>query len=534
MKKVLIPTKLDPVSLRILAEHGNYMVVQDAQKPFADLIAEHSDAHALIVRSEPVTEDVLDALPKLRVVVRAGAGFNTIDIKHARLRGVDVMNTPGANANAVAEEVVALMLADARHLLAADASTRRGDWEKSKFMGRELAGKTLGIVGLGNIGRLVAKRVSGFECRLLGYDPLVPSDTGKSLGIEMVSLETLFKESDFVTLHIPETPETRGLVGERLLRLMKEGATVVNCARAGIIDEGAMRAIKPQKKLRFLNDVYPKDAAGPKSVADIADLMVPHLGANTYEANENAARRAATQLIDYDDKGITSYVVNRDVPDGLDQAYCTLAYTLAALARGLVGRETPLSRVETSFYSELGKYGKWLLRSILNGIWGDVDRATDVEESLAHLRDSGIVYVDRVVESSKQYGNSMTLDLLGLAGGREAQRVSVRGTIAEGVCMVSRVNQFDRLYWVPHGAALFFQYKDRPGVIAKITRRLAELDVNIEDMRNPHDAASDESLALISVLKPVEPYVVENIGREIDATMAQCVMLCPVIRRKSQ
>ncbi len=525
MKKVLIPTRLDPVAAEILAAHGDYTVLQDAGTPIPDLIAQHPDTHALIVRSEPVTAELLDALPALKVVVRAGAGTNTIDVRHARRRGVDVMNTPGANANAVAEEVVAMVLADARHLLPADASTRRGDWEKRAFMGHELAHKTVGVVGLGHIGRLVIKRLNGFECRVLGYDPLVPADRARQFGAELVPLETLFRESDVITLHVPENAETRGLVGDRLLDVVKPGVTLVNCARAGIVDEDALRIAKRTKQLRFLNDVYSKDAPGPKSVADVADLMLPHLGASTFEANETAARRAAEQLIDLDDKGVTSYIVNRDIPEGLDPAFCTLAYTLAALARGLVGRDSSLSKIETSFYGNLAPYSRWLLLSLLNGIWEDIDRSTDYDQAIAQLRDLGVEYVDREADASKQFDSSLTIDLLSLGAQRSVRRVSVRGTIAENVLMISRINQFDRLYWVPQGLALFFQYKDRPGVIAAISGQLAGADINIEDMRNPHDAKTGESLAVLSVNRPVDDALLARIARETDAIMAHYVEL---------
>lgn len=311
MKKVLIPTKLDTVAADILKAHGTYEVVQDAKTPLADLVAANPDTYAIIVRSEKIEASTIDALPQLKVIIRAGAGFNTIDTKYARTRGIDVMNTPGANSNGVAEEVVALVLADLRHVVPADASTRAGKWEKKSLMGRELTNRTVGIVGVGNIGRLVAKRLSGFDCKFLGYDPIVPADRIRESGIEPTTLEQVFAESDVVTLHIPENDATRKLVGERLLGLMKPNAILVNCARAGIVDEDAIRAAKAAKGIHFLNDVYPKDEEGPKSVADIADIMLPHLGANTYEANANAARRAAEELIELDDQGVKSYIVNR-------------------------------------------------------------------------------------------------------------------------------------------------------------------------------------------------------------------------------
>ena len=311
MKKVLIPTALDSVAKQILEDHGGYAVVQVPKCDVLQLVRDNPDVHALIVRSEKITAEIIDAAPQLKVVVRAGAGYNTIDIAHARAKGVDVMNTPGANSNGVAEEVVALMLADARRLIPADASCRAGKWEKTAFMGTEVTGKTVGIVGLGYIGRLVVKRLSGFEPTFLGYDPGITMRQAAELGVKLVSLDELFSESDYITLHLPEIAETKGMINRNLIGQMKPGATLINCARAGIVNEADLRALKAEKKIRFLNDVYPKDEEGPKSVADVADIMVPHLGASTREANFKAAEIAAQELIDLDEKGIDKAVVNK-------------------------------------------------------------------------------------------------------------------------------------------------------------------------------------------------------------------------------
>ena len=248
---------------------------------------------------------------RLKLIVRAGAGYNTIDIKYARSRDIDVMNTPGANSNGVAEEVVAMMLAASRHVVAGDISTRAGKWEKSKFMGRELTGKTLGILVLGHIGRLLAKRVSGFEVTVLGFDPVISKSFADSIGVKLCSVEEIFSQADIISLHIPENDATRGMVNEKLLALVKPGTMIVNCARAGIVDEEALRKAKAEKDLIYCNDVYKKDAEGEKSIADVADIMAPHLGANTFEANFNAAVRSAEQTIAYYDNGDTSCVVNK-------------------------------------------------------------------------------------------------------------------------------------------------------------------------------------------------------------------------------
>lgn len=519
-KKVLIPTKLERVARDRLEAHGAYTVVQDEKTDLAALAAQHPDAYALIVRSEKVTAGILDALPALKVVIRAGAGYDTIDGKHARKKGIDVMNTPGANSNAVAEEVVALMLADARHLVEADGSCRRGEWEKSRFMGREITGKTIGIVGLGYIGRLVAKRLEGFEMQVLGFDPVLSAERARQLNVELTDLPTLFERSDYVTLHIPENGETRGLVNAALLARMKPGATLINCARAGVINEADLRKVRAEKKLRFLNDVYPKDAPGPKSVADLADLMLPHLGASTLEANGNAARLAAQELIDYDEKGIVSCVVNRDVPAGLDEAYGDLAFTLTRFCRMLIGRETKLKLIETSFYGSLKPFARWLLLPVTAALREDFDRASDYQAALQFLKDRGIDYVDREPDERKGYGNSITVDLTASLDADNLRHASIRGTLTEGNLMIARVNDFDKLYFEPRGHVLLLTYNDRPGVLGRIGAALAAAGINIDDVRNPHDSRGRQSLAILKVNRPVPDAVLDSLARDIQAHIA--------------
>lgn len=515
-RKVLIPTKLDAVAKDILTANGSYEVIQEEADILA-LATRHPDTYALIVRSEKVTSAVMEILPKLKVVIRAGAGYDNIDTKFARTKGIDVMNTPGANANAVAEEAIALMLADARHVIAADVTTRAGKWEKNKLMGREIAGKTVGIVGLGNIGRLVAKRLAGFDVTLLGYDPVLSEGRAAELKVELVDLSTLFARSDYVTLHLPENSETRKMVGDALLGTMKTGATIVNCARAGILDEEALRKVKKEKKLRLLNDVYEKDAEGPKSVTDIADIMMPHLGASTFEANENAARRAAEELIEFSTRGVTSFIVNRDIPQGLDEAYCSLANTIARLCRCLLGSDATLKGIETSIYGALEPFADWLIVPIVAGIHPDFELSLDNRAAHEYLRDMGISYTNRPADPSKGYGGSITIDMTGTITSGSLRKISVRGTIAEGHIMVSRIDEFDKLYFEPKGNTVFFLYDDRPGVIGTMGAALAHAGVNIEDMRNPHDPKTNRSLAIAKVNRRVPRDVIDKIAAEIKA-----------------
>ncbi len=517
MKKILIPTKLDKITGTLLREQGGYEVVQDDATPIAELLRQHQDTYALIVRSEKVTDELMEQLPQLKVILRAGAGYNTIDTRAARARGVDVMNTPGANSNAVAEEVIAMMLADARHIVAADPSVRAGKWEKKKFMGSEITRKTVGIVGLGYIGQLVAKRLSGFECTLLGYDPVISTERAEQFDVSMTTLEDLFRRSDYVTLHIPETPETRNLIGKSLLASMKPGATIINCARAGILDEDALRAVKASQPIRFLNDVYAKDEEGAKSVADIADLMLPHLGANTREANYNAAKRAAEQLIDYDEKGIMSFVVNRDIPVGLDEHFCDLAYTVARLGRCIVTHKAKPKLIESSIYGSLAPFSDWLRTSIVAGICEEFDRTSSPSQTKDYLEEMGIAFENRNVDENKKFENSITVDLTAAIDSENDKHVSIRGTVEEGVLLISRINEFEKLYFEAAGPVIMFLYQDRTGVIGTIGHMLAEQGINIEDMRNPHDVKTNRSLAILKVNTVVSESLLQAIHAKIEA-----------------
>ena len=509
MRKVLIPTKLNSAASEILTKN-TFNVVQDSETDFIELINSNRDASALIVRSEVVNSEIIDSLPDLKVIIRAGAGYNTIDIKHARRQGIDVMNTPGANANAVAEEVIALILGAYRHIVQGDISTRQGLWEKKKFMGRELSSKVVGIIGLGNIGQLVIKRLTGFECKILGYDPIISVSKAETLGIELTSLEEIFKKSDIVTLHIPESKETKNLINKKYLSSMKSRAMIINCARAGILDEDDLRAIKSQKQLTFCTDVYPKDEPGKKKVSDIADIMLPHVGASTEEANLTAARRAAEQLLAYIDRGVRKYIVNQAVPDGLSEDHQLLAYYLAKVARCYLGCDSQPQRIETSFYGGLDEFSNWLVAPMVSGISSEFDPMFDFQDAFDYLREKGITYINRPVDHSKGYGKSMTIDLFE-GTGNTLTKVSVRGTVAEGNPMVSRIDGFDKLYFEPKGKSVIISYQDKPGMLAKISSVVARYEININDIRCPFDPKSGDSIAILKVNEIVGQKILDEI-----------------------
>ncbi|MDD2478729.1 MAG: 3-phosphoglycerate dehydrogenase family protein [Victivallaceae bacterium] len=514
MKKVLIPTKLDKFAANLLRQKG-YIVTLDDSTPLIDLARDNSDTEVMIVRSEKITAEIIDLMPKLRLIVRAGAGYNTIDTKYARRKNIDVMNTPGANANAVAEEVIAMVLAAFRHVVSGDATMREGKWEKKSMLGSELSGKTIGVIGLGNIGRLLVKRLSGFEMRVLGYDPMIPESYAGKLGIEMCEVEKIFAEADIISLHVPEIPETKNMVNAERLQLMKPGAVLVNCARAGIINEDDLRSAKAEKNIVFCNDVYQKDEPGMKSVVDIADIMLPHLGANTKEANFNAAKMAADQTIAYFEQGITNCVVNKEIPDGLDEKFQKLAFVLSGIAKSALGKNVVPERIETSFYGELSQYAKWMLAPVTAGICGDFDPHTDAADAKSFLASRGIEFINRETDESKQYGNSMTIDVCCL--GTKPACVSLRGTIAENNMMVSRIANYDKLYLEPSGYNLFIEYDDAPGVLGKITGLLGEKHINIMDIRAPQDLKNNRSLAVIKTNMEVPNILIEKIKENAKA-----------------
>ena len=237
------------------------------------------------------------------------------------------------------------------------------------------------------------------------------------------------------------------------------------------------------------------------------------------------AERAARELIDLDDKGVTSYIVNRDIPEGLDRTYCELAFSLGKLARELAGRTAPLRTIETSCYGQLEPYAKWLLVSILAGVWEDFDRSNNHDKALKFLQEMGIEYNNRPVDTVKGFSNSIAIDLVTEVAEGQLKRTSVRGTVAEGMLMVSRINEFDRLYFPPFGNILVCMYQDRPGVVACIAGHLAAAQINIEDMRNPHDLKTNRSLAILSVNKPVPEAVVKALGKDISAATALFLQL---------
>ncbi len=516
--KILIPTKLDKAAAASL-EAAGYSVVQDDSEPIENLVAAHPDANGIIVRSEKVTPAIIDALPGLKCVIRAGAGYDNIDYVYARSKDIDVMNTPGANSNAVAEEVVAMILAAYRYIVPADTTTRAGEWNKKKYMGRELTKKTVGILGLGNIGRLLVKRLQGFECKVLGYDHFLSKQRALNIGATPAEVDDIFAQADIISIHVPGGPATRGLVSAELIGKMKDGAMLINCSRYGVVDEDALRAAKAAgKDITYCTDVHPKDAAAMQPSADIADILLPHLGASTKEANKKAAMQAATQMIGYFENGDTSCVINAEKPEGLSPAHLQLAAMLGKLCYH-AGSCKPIRKIKCTFYNNLRSYRKWFTPWILQGAVPGAEHGLMPAAAEASLREHGIDFQAREPKDDTLHDDALTLDLYMETDGVQV-KTSVRGQVVDGTPVVSRIGEFDHLYAGLAGNTLVLRYKDRPGVIATIGQMLSMANINIENIVAPCDQKSGDSLAIVKTNSLVTERQVAALAQAIGAKLA--------------
>src|ERR1017187_2952791 len=308
---ILIAEPMAAAGIELFKAQDGWNVIVSNPKEYAKHLA---DADALVVRSAvQVTPAVLAQAPKLRVIGRAGVGVDNVDLPAATAAGVMVMNTPGGNAVSVAEHTLALMLAMARRIPQASASTRAGKWEKKKLMGHELRGKTLGIVGLGSIGREVVKRARAFEMRVVAHDPYVTSKIAEDIGAELLDLAALYAQSDYITLHVAATPETTGMLSREAFAAMKQGVRIVNCARGELVDEVALaEAVASGKVAAAALDVFAKEPvpADYPLFASEAVLATPHIAGSTEEAQEIVGIRIAQQVVEYLKSGVAINAVN--------------------------------------------------------------------------------------------------------------------------------------------------------------------------------------------------------------------------------
>jgi D-3-phosphoglycerate dehydrogenase len=463
------------------------------------------DYDGLIIRSgSKVTAKVIERADGLQVIGRAGIGVDNVDVPAASRKGVVVMNTPTGNAVTTAEHALSLLMSLARKIPVATASVKNGKWEKNKFEGTEIAGKTLAIVGMGNIGRIVADRAQGLKMNVIAFDPVLSSDRAASLGVELVTLDALFERADFITVHAPLTPETKNLIGENALKKMKKGVMIVNAARGGIVDEKALaKAIVEGHVAGAALDVFvkePVEAENPLLKLDNV-VLTPHLGASTAEAQERVAQEIAEQVVEYLTQGTIRNAVN--VPALPGEAAQKIA-PYVALGRKL-GKL--LGQLESIDVRELrvicaGEAGEFGVRPIANAaLAGYLERFLDEPvnpiSAPYEAKERGINVIEVREEAPRRFTSSVRVTISGESGLHTAT-----GTVgASGQSLLVGIDGYE-LDATLEGRVMLMQNLDRPGVIGAVGTILGNKKINVSRMQV--GLADGEALALWNVDQEIQ------------------------------
>ena len=478
MFNVLVTEMLSQDGLERLRERAHVDVCEGLSPQ--DLIACVGAYDALVVRSRTkVTAEVLQAGTKLQVVGRAGSGVDNIDVEAATRRGVVVVNAPNGNVVAVAEHVFGLLLCLARHIPAADAAVKAGGWPKAGMMGWELRGKTLGIVGLGRIGTAVARRGAAFEMRLVAYDPFVSVEHAARLGVELTSLEDVLRQSDVVTIHIPGSSRTRGLIDAEKLALMKPTAHIVNCARGGVVDEAALQQALEEGRLGGAAlDVFAHEPPGVSPlVTSPKTVCTPHLGASTEEAQRTCALDVAEEVLAVLEGRPTRYPVNVPTLSGDELAclgpYLELATRLGSFCGQVSG--DVLQRLELIYTGETAAHDTSLLRAaVLTGFLRLlVEEPVNVVNAGTLAEGRGIAISERRELEAESYTNLLTVKAYTSSGEHQ-----VTGSVVRGRPRAVGIDGF----WLDfplEGFLLLSQHVEQPGVLGRMGSLLGEHGVNI-------------------------------------------------------
>ncbi|MEZ5139589.1 MAG: phosphoglycerate dehydrogenase [Acidimicrobiales bacterium] len=505
MARVLVPEKIADAGLDALRAAGHEVDVQLGLSP-EELLEAVKGAHALIIRSATtVTAEVLDAGTDLVVVGRAGIGLDNVDVAHATARGVMVVNAPQSNILSAAEQTMALLLAQARNIPQAHAALVQGRWERSKWEGVELADKTLAVIGLGRIGKLVAQRAMAFGMRIIAHDPFIAPERARAMNIELVSLDEVAAQADFLTLHVAKTPETIGLIGPEFLAKAKPSLRVINVSRGGIVDEAALaEAIAAGRIAGAALDVFEKEPTTESPLFELPSVVVaPHLGASTREAQDKAGDTIAEQVLLALAGEFVPFAVNVAAAEASEtvRPFLGVAEQLGRLFGGL-GEALP-EQVEVEYCGELAGYDTRILTlSVLKGLFGTV-----TDEPVSYVN-APTLAEERGVEV-KETTTSSTVDWINLisitGGGRQ-----IAGTLV-GLKAEPRIVQIERhtLDMPPADDLLVVRNDDRPGVIGRVGTILGDAGVNIADMEVGRSPEPDSALMVIATTAPVPAEVVD-------------------------
>src|SRR2546427_756850 len=512
--KVIVADKISERGVELLKKSGLNTVLTTKET----IAAELADADALIVRSATrVTADLLDKAPKLRAVGRAGVGVDNIDLPEATKRGVLVMSTPGGNAMSVAEHTFALMLALARQVPKVDAALREGRWEKSSS-GTEVRGKTLGLIGLGRIGGEVARRAEAFDMKILAYDPYISEAAAKELQVELVSLERLLAESDFISMHTALSPATQKMINAESIQKMKKTARIVNAARGELIDEAALaEALKNGRLAGAALDVFVEEPPKNSPLIGLPNVIcTPHIAGSTAEAQEEVGTQVAVQIRDYLTDGIIRNAVNLPALSA-DQyrrvrPYLELAERLGSLVSQAV--TTRPERIRIRYAGEVAEVGTHLLRSaVLAGVLNAVlDEKVNVVNAPAVAAARGLTVEEETRRREHGFPNTLEVSALPEKTG------SASGFTAEGTVCHDGSPRLLAMEGIPleaqlKGTILYLRNRDEPGVIGQVGTTLGKLGVNIATFALGRREAvrGGEAGALVRVDGPVSASILAPI-----------------------
>jgi len=499
MSKVLISDSLSPAAVQIFKDRGVEVDVKPGL-PKDELIKIIGDYDGLAIRSNTkVTAEVLKAAKNLKVVGRAGIGVDNVDIPAATARGVIVMNTPFGNSITTAEHAIALIFALARDVPAANSSTHAGKWEKNRFMGVELYGKTLGLIGCGNIGSIVADRALGLKMKVIAFDPFLSLERAQELGVEKVELDELLPRADFITLHTPMTPQTKNILSAEALAKTKPGVRIVNCARGGLIDESALKAGLDNGHIAGAAlDVFEVEPAKEHILFGHERVVAtPHLGASTNEAQENVALQVAEQISDYLLTGAVTNAINMPSISAADaqvmKPWIALAEKLGAFAGQLT--ETSMEAVEIIYQGTVAKLNlRALTQAALAGLLKPALPDVNMVNAPVVAKERGIKISETRREQHGTYEAEITVRVTTPDYTRE-----ITGTVfANGVPRIIDVKGIVlEASFAPH--LLYVTNEDKPGFIGRLGTLLGDAKVNIANFNLGRSAPGEDAIALIEV-----------------------------------
>jgi D-3-phosphoglycerate dehydrogenase len=499
--RVLISDALSPAAVQIFKDRGIEVDFQPALGKDKDKLAEIiGNYDGLAIRSATkVTPKVLEKASSLKVIGRAGIGVDNVDIPASTAKGIIVMNTPFGNSITTAEHAITLMLALARQIPQADASTQAGKWEKNKFMGVEITGKTLGVIGCGNIASIVADRALGLKMKLIAFDPYLSPERARDIGVEKVELDELFKRADFITLHTPLTDKTRNVIDAKALQKMKKGVRIVNCARGGLVDEQALRAALDSGHVAGAAfDVFVTEPATENVLFGHPNVVcTPHLGASTTEAQENVALQVAEQMSDYLLRGAITNAVNFPSISAEEapklKPFVALAEKLGSFAGQLT--DTGISKVQIVFEGAVAQMNtKALTSAALSGLLRPMLGDVNVVSAPVVAKERGIVVEEVTREMPEDYESLITVTVT-----TETQTRHVSGTVfADGRPRIVNIKGI-RMDAEFAPSMIYITNLDKPGFIGTFSSTLGEAGINIATFHVGREAPGANAVALIEI-----------------------------------